>query len=163
MKMKNQFPQPLCNQLVTRFFNGALVAISSLAFALASLDGEQTKPSASQVPAVYLYNFGKFIQWPATAAAAKSDSCVLGHDPFGPILSTAVAGGIIGGKGIIAKRVIAVQQAVSCQIQFISDGNSVRFEVDLAATQSAGLRLSSELLKVAAAVKRNPAPDGNQS
>ena len=39
-------------------------------------------------------------------------------------------------------------------IQFILEGNKVRFQVALAATQNAGLVLSSELLKVAAAVKQ---------
>ena len=41
-------------------------------------------------------------------------------------------------------------------IQFVLDRNRVRFEINLAAAQRAGLILSSELLKVAVAVRRNP-------
>jgi uncharacterized protein len=41
-------------------------------------------------------------------------------------------------------------------IQFVLEGNRVRFEVNLSAAKNAGLTLSSELLKVAAAVRRNP-------
>ncbi len=41
-------------------------------------------------------------------------------------------------------------------IQFVLEENKVRFEVNLAAAKSAGLNLSSELLKVAAAVRRSP-------
>jgi hypothetical protein len=41
-------------------------------------------------------------------------------------------------------------------IQFVLDGNRVRFEINLAAAQRAGLTLSSELLKVAVAVRRAP-------
>jgi hypothetical protein len=41
-------------------------------------------------------------------------------------------------------------------IQFVLEGNRVRFEVNLAAAKKAGLNLSSELLKVAAAVRRIP-------
>ncbi len=41
-------------------------------------------------------------------------------------------------------------------IQFVLDGNRVRFEVNLVATQHAGLILSSELLKLAIAVRRTP-------
>jgi hypothetical protein len=41
-------------------------------------------------------------------------------------------------------------------VQFILDGNRVRFEVNLAATGLPGLTLSSELLKLAATVRRNP-------
>ena len=40
-------------------------------------------------------------------------------------------------------------------IQFVLEGKRVRFEVNLAAVQHAGLTLSSELLKVATTVRRN--------
>jgi hypothetical protein len=41
-------------------------------------------------------------------------------------------------------------------IQFVLDGNRVRFEINLAAAQRAGLTLSSQLLKVAVAIRRTP-------
>ncbi len=41
-------------------------------------------------------------------------------------------------------------------IQFVLDGNRVRFEINLAAAQGAGLTLSSQLLKVAVAIRRTP-------
>ena len=43
-------------------------------------------------------------------------------------------------------------------IQFVLEENRIRFEVNLTATQRAGLTLSSELLKVATVVRRNPQP-----
>jgi hypothetical protein len=155
------------------------------------------KPTDYDVKAVYLYNFGRFVEWPASIAA-KSDSftvCVLGQDPFGPALDAALAGETIGGKSVAAKRISAPQEAASCQIlfmssaedsrlnkiletldkgavltvsdmpqfsqrggmiQFVLEGKKVRFEVNLTAVQRAGLTLSSELLKVATTVRRNP-------
>jgi hypothetical protein len=41
-------------------------------------------------------------------------------------------------------------------IQFVLDGNHVHFEINIAAAQRAGLKLSSELLKLARAVRRSP-------
>src|ERR1035438_7361041 len=41
-------------------------------------------------------------------------------------------------------------------IQFVLDGNRVRFEINLNAAQRAGLGLSSQLLKLATAVRRTP-------
>jgi hypothetical protein len=41
-------------------------------------------------------------------------------------------------------------------IQFIAESGKVRFEINLASAESARLVLSSELLKVAAAVRRSP-------
>jgi hypothetical protein len=43
-------------------------------------------------------------------------------------------------------------------IQFVMEENRIRFEVNLTATQRAGLTLSSELLKVATAVRKSPQP-----
>jgi len=40
-------------------------------------------------------------------------------------------------------------------IQLVLDGGRIRFEVNLTATQRAGLTLSSELLKVATAVRKD--------
>jgi YfiR/HmsC-like len=43
-------------------------------------------------------------------------------------------------------------------IEFTVEGNNVRFEVNLKIAKNAGLTLSSELLKVAFTVRRNPQP-----
>jgi hypothetical protein len=45
-------------------------------------------------------------------------------------------------------------------IQFVFQDNRVRFEVNLAAAEQASLTLSSDLLKVATAVRRGPGPGG---
>lgn len=196
--LQDRIPRWLPRLLV----GAVLVAISGLPFAIPSLGGEQPKPTASQVQAAYLYNFGKFVEWPSNAAGAQSNYfniCVYGQDPFGSTLNVTVAGGVIGGKDVIAKRIADAHEAVNCQILFISssedarlkdilealngaavltvsdmpqfsqrggmiqfvlEGKRVRFQVDLSATQTAGLTLSSELLRVAATVKRNPSPGG---
>ena len=44
-------------------------------------------------------------------------------------------------------------------VQFIPEGNRIRFEVNLATAEHAGLTLSSELLKVAMNVRRSPLGD----
>lgn len=41
-------------------------------------------------------------------------------------------------------------------IQFVLDGNKVKFEINLAASRRAGLNLSSELLKLARVVRKTP-------
>ena len=41
-------------------------------------------------------------------------------------------------------------------IQFVATGNRVRFEINLTSAREAGLTMSSELLRVASAVRKNP-------
>jgi len=93
------------------------------------LQGQTFKPSEYQVKSVYLYNFGKFVEWPRTAAAAGSPSfviCVLGEDPFGPILNTTLAGETVSGKRPEARRVASVQDANDCHILYISTSEQRR-------------------------------------
>jgi len=176
-----------------------IAAIVWLLIAGSSALGQQ-KPNEYQVEAAYLYNFGRFVEWPNKGAIAQTSPftiCVLGEDPFGQALDTTLAGETIGKQRVAARRISSPQMSTDCQILFISssetkrlnqiiealdksavltvsdipqfsqrrgmiqfvlEGNRIRFEVNLTATQRAGLTLSSELLKVATAVRNNPQP-----
>ena len=86
-----------------------------------SFGGQQSKPEEYQVKAVYLYNFGRFVQWPESGA--KDDPfaiCVLGHDPFEAILDTTLANGKIDSHRLVARRITSHREARSCRILFIS-------------------------------------------
>ena len=173
------------------------LAVAWVLVAASCLSAPQSKPSEYQVKAAYLYNFGRFVKWPPELSAAKGDSfpvCVLGRDPFGPILDSTLAGEALGGKPVVIRRIARPQDGADCRILFISsteenhlketlaavdqasvltvsdmpgfsrrggmiqfvvEGDRVRFEINLATAESARLVLSSELLKVAAAVRRN--------
>lgn len=173
------------------------VAAVCALFACTILCAQQTKPSEYQIKATYLYNFGKFVKWPATAPANKGDTfavCVLGQDPFGLILDATLAGEALDGKPVVLKRIPRPQDATDCRIlfissteekhlkeiltvldeagvltvsdmpgftrrggiiQFIFEGEKIRFEINLASAESARLVFSSELLKVAASIRKN--------
>ena len=177
----------------------AIAALVYLLFAGSSALGQQ-KPSEYQVEAAYLYNFGRFVEWPAKGTLPQDSSfsiCVLGEDPFGQALDTTLAGETIGKQRVTARRISSPQMSDDCQILFISSSeanrlnkimealdksailtvsdipqfsqrrgmiqfvleeNRIRFEVNLTAAQRAGLTLSSELLKVATVVRKNPQP-----
>jgi len=177
----------------------AIAALVCLLFA-GSLALGQQKPSEYQVEAAYLYNFGRFVEWPAKGSPPQNRSftiCILGEDPFGQALDATLAGETIGNQRVAARRISSPQMSADCQILFISsseakrlnkiiealdksavltvsdipqfsqrsgmiqfvlEGNRIRFEVNLAATQRAGLTLSSDLLKVATAVRKSPQP-----
>jgi hypothetical protein len=73
-----------------------------LLFAGSSAVGQQ-KPSEYQVEAAYLYNFGRFVEWPAKGATARTSAfniCVLGEDPFGQALDATLAGETIGNQKV---------------------------------------------------------------
>lgn len=162
------------------------------------LAAQRGRPSQYDVEAVYLYQFGKFVQWPAKteSPADAFPICVIGRDPFGAALDNTVAGESIGNLPLKPERVDNVADARHCRILFISpsedarigdilDGlqnapvltvsdasdfamrggmiqfviqdDRVRFEINVGPAQKAGLSLSSQLLKVAAAIRGAPA------
>ena len=88
-----------------------------LLFASKPLQGSQ--PTEYEVKAAYLYNFGNFVAWRSDSAEAVVDSfaiCVLGQDPFGPVLDATVNGESIGGKKVAVRRLSKVQDATGCRI-----------------------------------------------
>jgi hypothetical protein len=165
-----------------------------------TMQGQHSKPTEYEVKATYLYNFSRFVEWPAKVTPAQSGSfviCVLGKDPFGPALDAILADEATTGKTVVAQRILTPQDALNCRVlfisssetarlkqilttlgnasvltvselpqftqrggmvQFISEGNRVRFEVNLASAENAGLTMRSELLKVAVNVRRNTRP-----
>jgi hypothetical protein len=162
-----------------------------------ALEAQQVRPTEAQLKAAFLFNFGKYVTWPAIPGQSFS-ICVLGRDPFGPTLDSIVAGETLGGKPASVRRIRGAQEASSCQIvfisssedihlqstlaalgrsgsaltvsdmpdfvqrggmiQFVDEGNRVRFMVNLAVARRAGLVLSSELLKVAKVVHSDNGP-----
>lgn len=82
-----------------------------------------TEPLEYAVKAAYLYKFGFFVQWPPAAFAAASSAvnlCVLGDDPFGETLDTAVNGQHIGGRPIVIKRMKTIAKGSGCHILYIT-------------------------------------------
>ena len=80
--------------------------------------------SEYQVKAAYLYNFAKFVEWPAksfTSASAPYRICILGKDPFREALQDLVRGKLVNGREFqIIGNVTAPPQTTSCHILFVS-------------------------------------------
>lgn len=94
----------------------------------AGLRAQNRKPSEYEVKAAYLYNFGRFVQWPAAISNDSFTVCVLGQDPFGPALSAIQADETIGGKNVIAERIPKPGDARHCRILFISSSEESRLK-----------------------------------
>lgn len=179
----------------------SIALVAWMLLSVVPTDAQQPRPNEYQVKAAYLYNFGKFIKWPASMVDKSNffAVCVLGQDPFGSTLDSIMAGEELDGKHLVVKRISTVQDADDCRILFISsteeshlkeilqavdesgvltvsdipsfsrrggmiqfvlDGDKVRFEINLSKAEASRLTLSSQLLKVATAVRTNGSPGG---
>jgi len=177
------------------------LAVAWMLVGVSCLNAQKSNPTEYEVKAAYLYNFGRFVEWPAKVSAASEffGICVLGDDPFGASFDATIAGESINGKKVVVTRIKKPQDASSCRIlfissseesrlkeilatldkisvltvsdisqfarrggmiQFVTEANRVRFEVNLTNAEHAALTLSSQLLKVAVSVRRSSQAGG---
>lgn len=86
-----------------------------------AVQAQRSRPTESQVEAIYLFNFSRFIEWPAEPAPAATFSlCVLGEDPFGAFLDATLAGETVAGRNFVARRISKPEDALGCRILFVS-------------------------------------------
>jgi hypothetical protein len=72
-----------------------------------------------QVKAAFLFNFLKFVEWPANAGESAWVIGILGHDPFGDMLDQTVRGKLVNGRPIQVRRYTHAADAKDCNILFI--------------------------------------------
>ncbi|MGD0986239.1 MAG: YfiR family protein [Candidatus Sulfotelmatobacter sp.] len=111
------------------------------------LPAQEVRPTEFQVKAAYLYNFGKFVRWPAHPGGAPDsfNICILGKDPFGAVLDSTVAGESIDGKQIAVRRVATISPNAQCSVLFISSSEEGHLAAVLAAAQQSGLLTVSDM------------------
>ncbi|HEX4003772.1 MAG TPA: YfiR family protein [Candidatus Acidoferrales bacterium] len=128
-----------------------LVAIASCVLLAGSswrAQGQQTKANEFQVKAAYLYNFGRFVEWPDQNAPDKKEAfeiCVLGADPFGPTLDATLASETIAGQSVTAKRISKPQEIDSCRIVFISSSEEGHLKEVLTALDKTSVLTVSDI------------------
>ena len=123
------------------------LVVGLLVMGVSCLHAQQSSPTENQVKSAYLYNFGKFVEWPdkGTTGGEFFTFCVLGDDSFGSTLATTIAGESINGKKVLVKRVAKPQDAVSCRILFISSSEQTRLKEILMALDDTSVLTVSDM------------------
>lgn len=173
--------------LILTLFVSASLSYGTPAFA------REGQPGETQVKAAFVYNFGKFVEWPPDRSNVKYFTIgIYGDDDFVQALTEIVAGKFIHERPVFIRRVSTMKDIATCHILFVGDSakdrlpelfnavhrlpiltvsdlqgfadrggminfrivkNHMRFAINLKAAQQAGLRISSQLLKLAIAVE----------
>lgn len=79
-----------------------------------------------ELKAAYLYNFGKFVQWPEQIFKNETDPFIIGvygTNPFGEILEQTIQNKTLQNRSVIIVNITNPQDAVTCHILFISKVN----------------------------------------
>ncbi|CAN7681881.1 YfiR family protein [Duganella sp. LjRoot269] len=146
------------------------------------------------VKGAYLTKFGLYVEWPPGVFAAPASPlvlCVVGDDPFGAALDSAVGREQVDGHPLQLRRLKSLTREAGCHvayvgaaeaprgaealrgvltvgearsggvISFVIKDNRVRFTVDDEAAARNGLQISSKLLNMALSVKPRPGKEGH--
>jgi hypothetical protein len=125
-------PLPLRHRIAQAArFAGIVLSLAVCGIAAEAQTGRQRE---LEVKAAYLFNFGRFVRWPAASLApgAPFGVCIIGHDPFGPVLDRILAGETIDGHRVVAHRVASTREASPCHIAFVSEADRSRRRAALA-------------------------------
>lgn len=91
--------------------------------------GQEVAVTEYQVKAAFLYNFAKFVDWPAEAFGGESAAftlCVLGDEAFASAHQS-LAGKTVKGRAVAVRRVAGATDARECHMLFVgtTDGGEV--------------------------------------
>jgi uncharacterized protein DUF4154 len=109
----------------------AVVASIATAATLVAAPGRPTGDGVSAAPdvavkAAFLYNFAKFVEWPALAAGARLVVCAVGDDAIAAALVETVRGQNISGHQIDVSRPHDSRAWRDCHVLFITDAETRR-------------------------------------
>jgi hypothetical protein len=124
----------------------ALLMAGMLLIPLAPVSAKAEASSEQQVKAAFLFNFAKFVEWPAGAFAGPEDPIVfgvLGDDPVGEAIG-GLAGKTVQGRKVAVRRYQSVSEVKVCQVLYISESQSDRAEGIIAALRGAPVLLVAD-------------------
>jgi hypothetical protein len=125
------------------------VLAAGIALVAAVAAGAQDRPQATEaeIKAAFLFNFAKFVEWPAGAFRDDRDEFrvgVLGRDPFGKALDDAFRDKQAGGRAVRLLRCESLKEAAACHVLFLAGGENDRLKEVLEAAKGRAVLLVGE-------------------
>jgi hypothetical protein len=125
----------------------SLLSVAMLVCTRANAENVLPGPSEYQVKAAFLYNFVKFVDWPATPAGQEGpiELCVLGRDPFGGALDRVIDGKTVNSRPLVIRRIGDIAAVRTCHVLFVSASEAGRLTEIIKAAHAGSVLTVSEL------------------
>ncbi|HLH56906.1 MAG TPA: YfiR family protein [Verrucomicrobiae bacterium] len=84
-----------------------------------------------EVKALFLFNFAKYVDWPADSFASASDALtigIIGHNICTECLQKAVEGKKVSGRSVVVRQIEKPEEILACQLVFVSDSEKRHLE-----------------------------------
>lgn len=173
----------------------AALGVCGLASSAIAAD-DDASVRADQMKAAYVFNFVKFVEWPADALGDAIRICFVGAPSVADSLRSATANKQVGARRIVSRTLARGEAPAGCAvvyfdaqvigeevatlhsartaaltisdaqsftrsggaIQLFTEENRLRFVINVGNARRAGVRISSNLLKLASNVEQDGAP-----
>jgi hypothetical protein len=109
-------------QISIRLLRALLVLSLALGPRAFALNGEP--PLEQKVKAAYIYNFVRFVEWPASRGSGPVRVGVVGPVKLATAMKEALEGRTVGDRPIVVRRVLSVDEAADNEVLYVS-GNDL--------------------------------------
>lgn len=119
----------------------------ALVLVVTTAPSQEAPPSEHQVKAAFLFNFAKFVEWPAATFPETNSPIifgVMGESPFGKVFEDTVRDKKINNRPVIVKPVPTPQEGKTCHILFINPSEKNRLPEIVEAVRSSSVLTVSE-------------------
>jgi hypothetical protein len=103
-------------------FGMALFALWAVIAGSANADDKDIHED--EVKAAFVYNFAKFVEWPADKTGTQVNLCILGESPLGFSALKAIDGRTVQDKPLVTKLLNKPDELKDCHIVFIAVSES---------------------------------------
>lgn len=132
--------------LLRRLAAAVLIALIAAAHARAGAP-MLAAPAATdaEVKAAFLCSFAEFVEWPSLGPDETVTIGILGKDPFGPLLEDTVKNRALQNRKLLVRRVSTVDEALRCQIVYVSASESPKLDSVLQVLGKASILTVSDI------------------
>lgn len=123
-------PEPRARGSARWTWRAGVVLLGVWLLAAGPLAAEAPGYKEHQIKAAFLYNFTKYVEWPADSFAdgdAPIVIAVLGRNPVGDELQKAVAGRRVNGRPIVVRTVATAAEARAAHLLFVPEAEEKHF------------------------------------
>ncbi len=96
----------------------------SILIAIVSVGLSTVSAQDAKYKALFIYNFTKQIEWPASEKSGDFVICVVNHNELFSQLSSTVAGKKVGNQDIVVKKLKSIDEVTKCHILFLASSVS---------------------------------------